>query len=97
MSTLTAEQQTLKVTRRFKAPRERVFAAFTTAEAIQKWFGCGPPHIIECTSDFRVGGGYRFSNRLAVKVEYSLERGTELDGGHRNHEDFFGTEAVFKF
>ncbi len=44
-----------------------------------------------------VGGGYRFSNRLAVKAEYSLERGTELDGGHRNHEDFFGTEAVFKF
>jgi hypothetical protein len=43
------------------------------------------------------GGGYRFSNRLAVKVEYSLERGTELDGGHRNREDFFGTEAVFKF
>jgi hypothetical protein len=43
------------------------------------------------------GGGYRFSSRIAVKVEYSLEGGTELDGEHRNHEDFFGTEAVFKF
>jgi len=46
---------------------------------------------------FSFGGGYRFSDRLALKVEYSLERGTESDGDHRNHEDFFGTEVVFKF
>jgi hypothetical protein len=44
-----------------------------------------------------LGGGFRFSNRLSVKAEYSVERGTELGGGHRQHEDFFGTEAVFKF
>jgi uncharacterized protein YndB with AHSA1/START domain len=58
MTTLVAEQ-TLNLTRRFKAPRERVFAAFSSAEAIQQWFGCGPPHIIECSADFRVGGSYR--------------------------------------
>jgi hypothetical protein len=46
---------------------------------------------------FSFGGGYRFSDRLAVKAEYSLERGHEAGGDHRNHEDFFGTEAVFKF
>lgn len=55
----SAAEQTLKITRRFRAPRERVFAAFTTAEAIQQWFGCGPPHVIECSADFRVGGSYR--------------------------------------
>ena len=46
---------------------------------------------------FSFGGGYRFSDRLAIKAEYSLERGSEVGSGHRNHEDFFGTEAVFKF
>jgi hypothetical protein len=43
------------------------------------------------------GIGYRFSDRLVVKTEYSLERGKELDGESRDHEDFFGTEAAFKF
>jgi uncharacterized protein YndB with AHSA1/START domain len=61
MSTLTAES-TLKLSRRFKAPRERVFAAFTTAEAIRQWFGCPPPHIVEVSADFRVGGSYRIKS-----------------------------------
>ncbi len=43
------------------------------------------------------GIGYRFSDRLVVKTEYSLERGKELDGESRDQEDFFGTEAAFKF
>jgi hypothetical protein len=44
-----------------------------------------------------LGIGYRFSDRLIVKAEYSLERGKEAGGDSRNHEDFFGTEAAFKF
>jgi hypothetical protein len=44
-----------------------------------------------------LGIGYRFSDRLVIKTEYSLERGRELDGESRDHEDFFGTEADFKF
>jgi len=53
----------------------------------------------QTTSLWRVslGVGYRFCERLTVKAEYSLERGNESGGGRRNHEDFFGTEAVFKF
>jgi hypothetical protein len=43
------------------------------------------------------GLGYRFSDQLIVKIEYSLERGKELSGESRDHEDFFGTEAAFKF
>ena len=46
---------------------------------------------------FSLGLGYRFSDRLALKVEYSLERGSAVGGTHRNKEDFLGTEAVFKF
>jgi len=44
-----------------------------------------------------LGIGYRFSDRLVIKTEYSFERGREIDGESRNHEDFFGTEADFKF
>jgi len=44
-----------------------------------------------------MGLGYRFSDRLIIKTEYSLEQGLEADGETRDHEDFFGTEAAFKF
>jgi hypothetical protein len=44
-----------------------------------------------------LGAGYRFSDRLTVKVEYALERGETTDGESRDNEDFFGTEAAFKF
>ena len=44
-----------------------------------------------------LGLGYRFSDRLVLKTEYSFERGTEVGGDARNREDFFGTEAAFKF
>jgi hypothetical protein len=44
-----------------------------------------------------IGGGYRFSNRLALKAEYAFERGSEEDGSLRDREDFIGTEAVFRF
>lgn len=44
-----------------------------------------------------LGLGYRFSDQLVLKAEYSFERGRESDGMPRNHEDFLGTEAAFKF
>lgn len=44
-----------------------------------------------------LGLGYRFSDQLVIKTEYSFERGKETSGEARDHEDFFGTEAVFKF
>ena len=44
-----------------------------------------------------LGIGYRFSDQLVIKTEYSFERGREVGGDSRDHEDFFGTEAAFKF
>jgi len=44
-----------------------------------------------------LGLGYRFSDRLIVKTEYSFERGKEVGGDARDEEDFFGTEAAFRF
>ena len=76
MNTLFAEQ-TLQLTRRFKAPRERVFAAFSSADSIRQWFGPGPVQVLECNADFRVGGHYRIkafnpenSNTIVAVGEY---------------------------
>ena len=44
-----------------------------------------------------LGLGYRFSDRLIIKTEYSLEDGRQLNGESRNHENFFGSEVAFKF
>jgi len=44
-----------------------------------------------------LGLGYRFSENLVVKTEYSFEGGRETNGDKRAHENFFGAEAAFKF
>jgi uncharacterized coiled-coil protein SlyX len=44
-----------------------------------------------------LGLGYRFSENLLLKAEYSFEGGHDVGGGNRDHENFFGTEAAFKF
>jgi hypothetical protein len=44
-----------------------------------------------------LGVGYRFSRNLVIKTEYTLERGTELNGDKRNHEDLFAVQAAFGF
>lgn len=41
--------------------------------------------------------GYRFSQNLIVKAEYSFEQGRELDGAQRDHENLFALEAAFRF
>lgn len=61
-TTTTPAHDTLKLTRLFKAPRERVFAAFTTTESMNQWFGCGGKKTT-CTTDFRVGGTLRVDSR----------------------------------
>lgn len=44
-----------------------------------------------------LGIGYRWNRHLVVKAEYSLERGSEVGGGKRDHEDLIATEAAFAF
>jgi len=44
-----------------------------------------------------LGLGYRWSQNLVTKAEYSFERGKEVGGGNRDHEDLFAVEAAFRF
>lgn len=60
MSTKVApETLTLEVKRLIKAPRDRVFAAWTTPESIIKWFGPDTCRALSAKVDLRVGGEYR--------------------------------------
>jgi hypothetical protein len=44
-----------------------------------------------------LGLGYRWSQNLIFKGEYSLERGKQVTGQHREHEDLFALQAAFRF
>jgi len=44
-----------------------------------------------------LGVGYHWSPNALLKAEYAFERGKELTGDTRDHEDFFGIEAAFRF
>ena len=49
----------LTIERVFDAPRDLVFAAWTKAEHLSRWFCPNNFRISSCQVDFRVGGKYR--------------------------------------
>jgi uncharacterized protein YndB with AHSA1/START domain len=55
-----AENLVVEIKRLIKAPRERVFEAFTTPEQILKWIGPKDCEGLSADVDLRVGGQYRF-------------------------------------
>lgn len=58
MSTTTTDD-TVTITRRLKASREKIFAYFASAEGMKQWMGPGDVKVQQCLADVRVGGSYR--------------------------------------
>jgi uncharacterized protein YndB with AHSA1/START domain len=54
----------LVVRRTIRASVERVFEAWTEAEALRQWWGPRPVTCCEASVDLRVGGAYRIGNLL---------------------------------
>jgi uncharacterized protein YndB with AHSA1/START domain len=52
---------TLTIRRTFKAPRERVFAAFTDADMMMRWMGPPGTTVTAIAFDAREGGAYRIA------------------------------------
>jgi len=77
MATTVAQVPALRITRLIKAPRERVFAAWTTAAEIVKWFGPETCRTVSANLDLRVGGEYH----IRVKSDETGE--LELRGAFR--------------
>ena len=55
----------MQITRVFDAPRERVFAAWTQRDLLQRWTGCKDTTKVELEMDFRVGG--TFTQKMSIK------------------------------
>src|SRR5580704_703622 len=68
MSTKVAQSLTLEVKRLIKAPREAVFAAWTTPDGILKWFGSDSCRALSAKVDLRVGGEYRIRSHTDMEV-----------------------------
>jgi uncharacterized protein YndB with AHSA1/START domain len=56
-----AEDTVLRMKRRFRAPREKVFRAFTELDLLKQWWGVQGHALLEAAMDARPGGHYRFA------------------------------------
>jgi len=52
----------LRIARVIRAPREKVFAAWTEPASLQKWWGPGATTCTQAEVDLREGGAYRLAN-----------------------------------
>ena len=69
----TAEHPSLTLERRLKAPIEKVFKAWTSGEALKRWFGPGGTLTVPVAEvDFRVGGRYRIVMREPSGEEHRV-------------------------
>ncbi len=70
--------RTVDITRVFDAPRERVFAAWTRAEQLARWFGPKGFTVASCEADPRSGGAFRLVMRSPDGKDYPV-RGSYLE------------------
>ncbi len=95
------EARTLRITREFQAPVERVYDAFTKPEHLIRWWGPEGMTCPEMEMDVRIGGswtttmvnekGERFTvsgvyTRLSPPTALTFTWGWAQDDGRRGHE-----------
>jgi uncharacterized protein YndB with AHSA1/START domain len=66
------KEQAVDITRVFDAPRERVFAAWTRAEHLMRWFSPKGFTIPSCEADPRPGGAFRLVMRSPEGKDYRV-------------------------
>lgn len=60
--TQQTQEAVLRLSRRFEAPRERVFEAWTSPDVLRDWWHAGPDWTTpEAEVDLRPGGSYRLA------------------------------------
>ena len=88
------------LTRRFKAPRELVYRAFSEPALLKRWFGPRGWTLIQCEIDARIGGGFRFVLRgpdgrdLGMHGTYRELRPPEHSVHTEGFDDFPGEAVV---
>ena len=63
MATTLTVKPSLTIKRRFNAPPEKVFAAWTDPHKVMRWMGPGEIKALHAESDLRTGGRYRWVMR----------------------------------
>ena len=61
--TIDEAAHTIRFTRRFRADRNQVFAAWTEPEQVSAWWDPTGERLVSCDIDLRVGGTFKFVNR----------------------------------
>jgi uncharacterized protein YndB with AHSA1/START domain len=89
-----AEKLSLQIKRIIKAPRDRVYAAWTDPERLKKWFGPENVKTRDLIADARVGGQFRWDltdqegKEITISGEYrELEPGKKIVFTWRLEED----------
>lgn len=72
MSTDLGTKPSLTIKRRFNAPPEKVFAAWTDPEKLKRWMGPGEVATVLAESDARSGGRYRIVMRAPNGEEHDV-------------------------
>ena len=105
----TAEHTTaLRITRLINAPRERVFAAWTTPADILKWFGPETCQVLSAKLNLRPGGDYHFpgevggdgrsqSGRRLSRGEAAQQTGLYLELQRPSELDFGESQVTVEF
>src|SRR3989442_13386089 len=85
MTTKAAEKTSLEIKRLIKAPRDRVYAAWTDPAQLKQWFGPERVRTRNLVADVQVGGKFRWDltnsegEEMTVHGEYrELEPGREI-------------------
>ena len=85
MKTTRADKLALEVKRLIKAPRDRVYAAWTDPAQLKQWFGPENVQTHDLVADVRVGGKYRWDitnaegEKMTVRGEYrELQPGRKI-------------------
>ena len=102
----TAVKPSLTIKRRFKAPPEKVYSAWTDAEKMKQWMGPGQVFARHTESDPRVGGRYRIITQAPSGEEFDTsgvfrevianERLVYTWGGTRTPEQHTLVTVTFK-
>ena len=85
------------MTREFAAPRDRVFAAWTRPELVERWFGRLEGWTTKAEIDLRVGGQFRFTmqdaagTKIVLRGEYREIRPPERFVTAEGYEGFSET------
>jgi uncharacterized protein YndB with AHSA1/START domain len=72
MSTATAVKPSLTIKRRFNAPPQKVFTAWTDPEKVKRWMGPGEVVVLRAECDPRVGGRYRWVMKTPAGEEHDV-------------------------